>query len=747
MATAFAGLRVLDAARDMAGALAAMLLADFGAEVLRLDDGAPPRSPAAIAWNRNKHRHHLDIEDPDRRADRDVLIAGADVIVLDGGPRRLERLDLTPDSLCDRWPRLIPLWTPPYGVQGEMSELPARHGVLMGLGGAAFRQGAWRDVPVWHVTSLAHYAQATLAATAVSAAVLARVRDGKGRSVTVSGLHALAQLACPLAPAGDEGLGRGSPLGDAPNYRLYRCGDGQWLFLGTLFPHFFARAAEALGLDGAELTDPGRAIAARLSSAPRAHWLDLFAANDVPAGPVERREQWLEHPILRDNDLAVQAQHPKLGRVRMPGMAARLEATPGAVRHFEIEAAPEILSRFRDASAGTSASPFPSRASDLPLAGLRVLDLGTVVAGAYCGAILANFGADVIKIEPAEGDPFRFAVTGFINCNRGKRGLGLDLKTPAGRELFLELARGADVVLDNYRLGVRERLGVDAAALARVNPRIVSCAITAFGSRGAHAPRPGFDPLIQALSGMMAAQGGDECEPVFHTIPVNDVAAAALSAFAIVAALVAREATGTGQAVETSLAGASAFYQFAELTDFANRPAAPAGGRDCLGFSAVQRFYPCADGWLSIACETPHDIWRLKVALCLGGDGPESDVSTFAGDGALGQRIAAILAERSRAEALAALWAAGVPAGPVHRPAAAQRSAQLWDNAHFALHHHPRWGPLVGARGYAAFDGETPAFTRLEPDLGAHGPEVLFEAGLDRDRILALARAGVIFRQ
>ena len=252
-----------------------------------------------------------------------------------------------------------------------------------------------------------------------------------------------------------------------------------------------------------------------------------------------------------------------------------------------------------------------------------MLDLGSVIAGTYAGAILANFGADVVKVESQEGDAFRYAM-GFINYNRGKRGLGLDLKTAAGQELFHDLARQADVVLDNFRLGVRERLGIDYAALAPLNPRLISCSINTYGSRGRDAGLPGFDPLLQARSGLMWAQGGDgergddeggDGEPVFHAIPVNDVATAAMGAFAIIAALHARELTGRGQDTETSLAAQSALYQSGDLTWYEGRPPLAQGGRDCVGFTALDRFHRCADGWLTLAVTTTKQFDDLTRAL------------------------------------------------------------------------------------------------------------------------------------
>jgi crotonobetainyl-CoA:carnitine CoA-transferase CaiB-like acyl-CoA transferase len=750
MASAFQDVRVIDLTSGMAGAMAAMLLADFGADVLRITDpdgAGAAETPGEAGWNRNKHRLDLALARPKDRSRFEALLTGADVLVFDHGPAACARLGLDAEDMIARNPRLIALWTPAFGSSGAWSDLPAHHGALLGLSGAAFRQGAWGEGPIWHVTPLAHYAQAVLAAAAAGAALYARRACGKGQAVTVSGLHALSQVACPLTELGSAPYGRGSPTGGSPSYRLYRCGDGKWLFLGALFSHFFTRTAKALQLSGADLYDVGTAIGARLRTAPRDHWLALLRAHDVPAGPVERREDWLDDEICRDNDLRAVIDHPDLGAVRTPGLAARLDATPGAVCHAMREASPAWLEAFSTPRPLASA-PDAAAAPSLPLAGVEVLDMGTVIAGTYAAAILANFGADVIKIEGPKGDPFRFAMTGFINYNRGKRGLGLDLKTPAGPALFLELCKTADVALDNYRLGVRGRLGVDHAAVRAANPRLISCSTNTYGSRGDKAALPGFDPLIQAQSGLMMAQGGAG-PPVFHTIPVNDVATAAVTAFAVIAGLNARAVTGEGQTIETSLAASSTIYQFAELIAFEGREPPPVGCRDCRGASALDRYHACADGWITLAVSEPRHFTSLATAL----DRPEwlsaweaSAALAEPRDGPLAEAVADALAQRSREDVLAALAAAGVPAVPVLTPAEAAGCEVLWQNGYYEIFAHPQWGELAGSRGFAQFGADPARFARLEPDLGEHSAEVLLDHGIERDRIVALARDGVIFR-
>ncbi len=190
-------------------------------------------------------------------------------------------------------------------------------------------------------------------------------------------------------------MGGGHPLGGSASYRLYQCGDGEWLFLAALFSQFFDRAIRALGLERAPM-DIGSAIQAKLLSGPRDHWLAVFRENDVPASAVDHREDFLASELIRANDLAAELEHPEHGPVRMVGVPARLHETPGSVRHLTLDATEADLAAF--AAPRAIPNDLQPRTGP-PLDGVRVLDLGTVIAGTYAGAILANFGAEVVKVE------------------------------------------------------------------------------------------------------------------------------------------------------------------------------------------------------------------------------------------------------------------------------------------------------------------------------------------------------------
>ena len=244
-----------------------------------------------------------------------------------------------------------------------------------------------------------------------------------------------------------------------------------------------------------------------------------------------------------------------------------------------------------------------------PLDGIRIVDLTSYIAGSYAAMMLADLGAHVDKIESPEGDSFR-ELPGFYGWNRGKRSVCVNLKTPEGRQIVERLARDGDVVMENMRPGVSDRLGLGETTLRAINPRIIYCAVTAFGSTGPYADRPGFDPLLQAMGGHMTVQGSTG-PPQFIRIAINDYYAAALATQGVLAALFTRERTGEGQRVETSLLHASLALQSGSIVDY---PGKPAFARE----NPTYRLYEAADGeWFFLACGNQSFWGKLTKALGL----------------------------------------------------------------------------------------------------------------------------------
>ncbi len=760
------GLRVLEITTGIAGPFAGMLLADHGAEVLRVEpeprgQGAPrPRGaePGEAVWQRGKTRVSVDLgSEPGGRWLAEHL-AGADVLLVSRLP--IDGTEWDQRALTDSFPALEVLVMPPYLDPDGSTPWAGgaeSHGLLSAASGVAYSQASDEDVPVELVYPHLLYLQGIWAATVLVAALVERQRSGAGQVITVAGLHGMAEAASAAlvhTPGTTRSHQPGGPGGPIPFYRPYRCADGQWLFLACLTPNFFMKAFEVLDLldlfadprlegDPIAMLYPQNVpwvldrFAAAFAAKPRAEWLGILAQAGLPAAPLQDRDDWLDEEQLDAIGMRLTLEDPIRGEVVMPGIPLVLTRTPGAVRG---PAPIPIPAADAPAWAPRRAAPLPATGGESaavvrrggPLEGVRVLDLGSIIAGTYACSLLAELGADVIKVEPRSGDGLRGMMLGFAGFHKGKRGLVLDLQKPEGQHAFLTLVRGADLVIDNYRPGVLQRLGIDYERLRAVNPRVSTVSVTGFGEGGPRGADPGFDPVLQALSGMMTAQGGDD-DPVFLSIPVNDVASAAMAALGGVLALYHRGRTGEGQRVWTSLAGQAALMQSGELVRFSGRAPALRGGRDFAGPSALDSLYPTADGWLRLQATAPAAQAALAELL---GDLPAADDERSA-------VIGAAFAARPTDRAVAALTGAGIPAVAVrsvmdiavdpvlrtaevmHETAVAGTAGSLWTAGRMARLSRTETRGILGV-----------------PGLGEHTREVLREAGISEDAIDRMLDAG-----
>ncbi|MGH3296213.1 MAG: CoA transferase [Trebonia sp.] len=710
---ALAGVRVLDLTGSLAGAVAGMLLADLGADVLKVHPpGALPPAgrPGLAMWDRGKRAATADSSSTADLLVLDRLIAGADVLLVGtSGP------GITDRDLIDRGhrPGEPCFWVvmPPY-LLGEAPWPGGQEsaGLLFAWLGHAWNQSSLEDVPVDCLFPLALHMQAIWAATVAVALLVGRQRGLTLAPLAVAGGAHGAQLVSPgtfTASRDEPHVHRpGGPGGALPNYRTYRCGDGQWLFLGAFSNAFIERGLTAAGagwifedprvagkpgnlrLPG-NLTWIARELEKVFATRPRDEWLDLLEAADCPAAPVNEPGSWLDHDQVKALGLRLQAVSDTGQEIVMPGPLIDFSLTPVGVRGPAVSSWPGITGLRplwsapaappRDQESGPSSPPPPATGPQPPLSGLRVLDLGTIIAGPYVGTLLADLGADVIKIErPPHGDEFRVAHGGrggssFDAYNRDQRSAMLDLSPGADRLLFDRLAGSADVVVDNYRAGVATRLGITHDQLAAVNPAVVTVSISAFGDTGPLGRRPGFDPVIQAMSGIMRAQGGPvkADSPAFLTVPINDVLAAGLAALGACAALLARARLGRGQQVGVTLCAASCLLQSEFLTRADGGSGYPAGGRDFAGPGPFDRLYQAADGWVRLAA-APGQLPALTGAGLAPAPG-----QVESGDEALAAAIAALLAGLPAAEVVARAHAAGIPAVRARQAPELTADAQL----------------------------------------------------------------------
>jgi crotonobetainyl-CoA:carnitine CoA-transferase CaiB-like acyl-CoA transferase len=384
------------------------------------------------------------------------------------------------------------------------------------------------------------------------------------------------------------------------------------------------------------------------------------------------------------------------------------------------------------------------------LDGVKVLDAASMMAGPYCATLLGDMGADVVKLEPVNGDETRrFGPrTGsdsavFVGVNRNKRSVSVDLRTDDGQQVLARLVRWADIVVDNLRPAARRKLGLDYQTLAEQNPRIIAVSVSTFGSDGPYAGRPGIDPIAQALSGFMAVTGSAESGPLKAGPPVGDAVASLLAAYGAVTALWARERTGRGQQVEVALIDGLVHIQ-APYTGryFLLGEQQPRRG-NTIDWYAPYNAYRCADGrYIHLACY--NDKFFGNLCRAIGRPELAEDARFATNEGRLKHRaeldeiIAAYVASRDRPAALDELWAHDVIVGPVNDYREVFADPQVVHNEMVVeVEHHT--GPLR-VTGVPVRLSDTPGSVRRPPPgLGEHTAEVLRELGFDDEFIARLS--------
>ncbi|MCR5869040.1 MAG: CaiB/BaiF CoA transferase family protein [Aquincola tertiaricarbonis] len=392
----------------------------------------------------------------------------------------------------------------------------------------------------------------------------------------------------------------------------------------------------------------------------------------------------------------------------------------------------------------------------LPLAGVRVLDVSQVMAGPYACMLLADLGADVVKIEPPEGgDQTRGAMgfkmkgpdsMGFLNMNRNKRSVTLDLKSESGREVLYRMVKEADILVENYRPGVMKRLGTDYETLSKLNPALVYVSISGFGQTGPWAARPGFDLMAQAMSGVMSVTGYPGSPPVKAGVPVADIGCALFATYGLLAAYIGAKNTGQGQYIDASLFDSAMAFSVWDISEYwgTGREPEPLGTANRM--SAPYQAVKAADGWFVMGA-TNQKLWQT---LCKVIERPDllADERFATVSLRLANRVVLIEAlEQSFAQDTADHWierllATGIPAGPILSYPQAFESEHGRHRKMRMEIDHPVEGKVPNI-GFAVKMMGTPQQVRRHPPrLGEHTAEVLAEYGIADDEREALAAGG-----
>jgi crotonobetainyl-CoA:carnitine CoA-transferase CaiB-like acyl-CoA transferase len=393
-----------------------------------------------------------------------------------------------------------------------------------------------------------------------------------------------------------------------------------------------------------------------------------------------------------------------------------------------------------------------------PLEGLKVIDLSHIMAGPTCSMLLADMGADVIKVEKIPGgDDARRMVpptvadesAAFLIMNRNKRGIALNLKNEAARDVLFRLLKDADVLIENYRRGTMEKMGFGYDVLRKRNPRLIYCSISGFGRTGPYADRGGFDLVAQGMSGLMSITGERAGGPPMKAgAPVTDITAGILACVGILAALHARESTGQGQMVDTSLfeAGITHTYWHSAIAFATGVAPGPMGSAHPL--NGPYQAFPASDGWITVGAANQENWLRLLQAL----EAPELGSDPRFVNNAQRMRNLSVLTEaltplfqrRTAAEWLRRLEDVGVPAGPVLDIAQMHADPQTLARDMIVETEHPSAGK-VKAIGLPIKFSETPGSVRTAaPQFGQHTRDVLRELGYSDAEIEQMNEAGAI---
>jgi len=749
----FSGLRVVEVAvgvsdlgLGLAGGVPGMVLADLGASVTRVVGGTPAPLDEQLSWGRAWHRDKRVVALA-RAADIAALLQDADVAFVYGPEALVEARGLGWRDRRDAHPGLVyarcrPSRTATGTVEDYGLLVEARSGFCTQLKGH-------RPGPIFVDVRAPGAGTALLLTTAALALLRRRALTGEGGWAETSLYDGmLTTLGCMIgrseraAPEIEGYWEKGSTF---PAF-LYRCADGEllqvWFGGKGMYPALLEVLGDEPSSEGyytdqatGELGRRAASWSTIFATRPRPAWIEQLRAAGIAAEPVFGPGEALADPDMEQMGLALRRSDR--------GHDDTLVATPISVLPLADVTAPEPRPAASPGGAGL-------------LADVRVLDFSAFVNGPLAAEVLADLGAEVVKVEPPGGEAMRGAAYALAACQRGKRSLAIDLGAPDARPVVERLIAWADVVLHNFRVGVSERLGIDEASVARINPHAVYCHARAFGAAGPRAKSPGNDALMQALTGFARANGGAGNDPVAATwIPI-DMAGGWTSAAGILAGLYARATSGRGQRVATSLLGAGLMLHSGVF----RRDGAVVRGPELdgaqTGYGPGYRLYRAADGeWLALVIPSPQ-AWARLGAQPQAAPLPVKYTPLRGGpDDATAREAEAVLeaafATAGAAEWVARLRALGLPAervvavdrdrfrqgildDPVNRQLGRVASYPTADWGHFE-----QIGPLLRC-------GPDPAGgpALMLPAAGEHSVAILTDLGFAPAEIDALVAAKVV---
>ena len=748
---------VIDASQGKAAALCSMLLADNGARVIKIGQSRDhmDSDPEFSILDRGKEFCAVSLEERDKLA---KLISHADVLIddLDVPDDRRKYLDFEDLILLN--PGLVRCSITPFGTAGPIrmeSHMPDLVKARMGIFHSA---PGFRDGHIYVVHPIVEVGAGILAAQGVAAALFSRLATLSGQKLETS-LMAGALLFMPLAggTSVSQQTRNSTAVGGAPFYSVYECSDGKWIQLGCIHLGFIDQASSVMGIADV-LMDPkygdGRTPAddsARdelfeivknvMKSDTSVEWARRFEEADVPFAIVASVFEAMENAQVIHNGLIHELNDPVLGQMIQYGLTLQLSGTPGHIKgpRKEVEWHDlELSSQQRDYVFTPTLL-----ATELPLEGVKIGDITNVIAGPVAGRLLADLGADVLKIESFTGDFSRGPSAIFRSLNSNKRSISIDAKNPDGRDALQRMVAECDALVANLRPGATERMGVGGQQLRKINPSIVETHVTAFGWDGPLSNRPGVDPLAQAYMGLQDAQGGEGSQPSYlsHLAPC-DFSGGALAAFGTVLGLYVKKKTGKGQKIDTNLLNMGTLMVNGDFASFEGKEPRRLSDSGQYGLSDFRRLYKTSDGWIFVSAEGNDKYLRLLEAMSVRKD----SCIDLKRHSCIGRDLENEFVERDSEYWLKFLSSNGISVAPSVEYFGLMifQDSQVVANGMVCRKELGEEKELLLIQRFIDFVGSRDPVVYPTPSLGEHTVEILVESGLGMDRIKYLKDVGAI---
>lgn len=813
MTTPLEGVRVLDLSRGTAGPMVSMVLTSNGADVIKIDPPSGDDFASQLgyrAWQRGKRNAVFDLKNDADRTDFLNLVKTADVLLESYAPGVTQRLGIDYETVSKINPRLVYCSITGYGRNNELSDRPAYEalvaarlgfhfdqrgrvgGVFHTSGGeipfedVEFNQDAVegprhhdRDGPLFNGNNWLSSGATYAALTGISAALFVRETSGRGQWVETSllqgalsaGILAYSRADKPEAPHFATWINDSrSPKGN------FECSDGRWIINWVPNPNFILGSSEGDTLkpaaEGPTMSvkqDPDRImpgvedmmvldhyhpqLAAAYKRFPSDDWVEAGAGTQC-IQKIRTPEEALNDPEFLKDGCVVEVEDAELGTTRQSGVLFKLEKNPISIKGGVAKSGEHTEEIKQEAKAAESLAIDAGKATapEHPLAGITVIDLGLAIAGPYCGQVLADMGANVIKVN-ATYDWYWHSNAIAMSANRGKRSIAVDMRSPEGVEIIKKLITKADVVIHNMRYNAVEDKGLDYESLKKLNPRLIYCH-TRGHEKGPREKHPGNDQTASALTGTQWEDGG--CRrggrPYWTMTTLGDTGNGFLASIGILQALRQRELTGEGQFVDTSIVNAHLLNT--------SHVIAPAGdgvfdrphlSGDGMGYSAGYRLYKTADDYLCIAAHKQTHWDQLFTAVGHPEWVQEGRFATVEGrkenNDALETVLADIFASGTAADWFKRLDGAGVPC----EISDSEFSRAMWQDNSFLLENgwlvnlpHRVLG-RVGHVGIVTDLSETPAVVQSGPLIvGEQTREILAELGYSEEQQTALFAENVV---